>query len=223
MIKLARTTLSAYLKVFLAHCAFEYALYESLNMVCPDSVQHGYRDVLLKERLREESCDKCIYCESKVSHVDHGEIEHFIPKSIQPRLRYLYYNLGYSCGICNNNKGVYYDPLAPLLNPYEDDPSQFIEAYGPMVSAIGGNPRGSITIRKLKLNRTELLERRVERLNSILSLVNQMQVSKDPSIKLVLQQQIEEECADDKEFAFVSRAFVRTLNEKGMGFPASPS
>lgn len=54
-----------------------------------------------KPQLRTESDGKCAYCEGKASHVAHGDVEHFRPKSEYWWLAYCYDNFLYSCQICN--------------------------------------------------------------------------------------------------------------------------
>ena len=45
---------------------------------------------------------KCAYCESKITVVTYGSIEHFRPKSIYPELTFEWNNLLLSCDICND-------------------------------------------------------------------------------------------------------------------------
>jgi uncharacterized protein (TIGR02646 family) len=56
-----------------------------------------------KKQLRVESDGKCAYCEGKASHVAHGDVEHFRPKSEYWWLAYCYDNYVYSCQICNQS------------------------------------------------------------------------------------------------------------------------
>ncbi|OIQ22182.1 MAG: hypothetical protein BM557_02060 [Flavobacterium sp. MedPE-SWcel] len=70
-----------------------------------------YRDRSIKEALIELFLDKCAYCESKVSHVYSGDIEHFRPKgkiaeATNPKPGYYWLasdwdNLLFSCRNCN--------------------------------------------------------------------------------------------------------------------------
>ena len=86
-----------------------------------------YGHPTVKRVLRAMQHDKCCFCESKVSHVASGHIEHFRPKSgarqgknaplLKPGYFWLAYewtNLLFCCEICNSRfKGN----LFPLLNP----------------------------------------------------------------------------------------------------------
>jgi 5-methylcytosine-specific restriction endonuclease McrA len=56
-----------------------------------------------KKHLRAETDGKCAYCEGKASHVAHGDVEHFRPKSEYWWLAYCYDNFLYSCQICNQS------------------------------------------------------------------------------------------------------------------------
>lgn len=81
----------------------------------------------VKNALIKAQHGKCVFCESKIRHVSHGDVEHFRPKGgfkqtasdalTQPGyywLAYAWANLFLSCQICNQRfKGS----LFPLLNP----------------------------------------------------------------------------------------------------------
>jgi hypothetical protein len=56
-----------------------------------------------KKQLKIETDGKCAYCEGKASHVAHGDVEHFRPKSEYWWLAYCYDNFLYSCQICNQS------------------------------------------------------------------------------------------------------------------------
>ena len=64
-----------------------------------------------KQQLRVESCLKCAYCES-IMEAQHGDVEHFRPKSIWWWLAMCYDNYLLSCQICNQvYKGDKFPPL----------------------------------------------------------------------------------------------------------------
>ena len=72
-----------------------------------------------KDQLKRESDGKCGYCEGKASHVAHGDVEHFRPKTIYWWLAYCYDNYVFACQICNQSfKGSNF-PLngPPLAGP----------------------------------------------------------------------------------------------------------
>jgi uncharacterized protein (TIGR02646 family) len=79
-----------------------------------DSNVYGSPEIKL--RLLQSQDGKCAYCESRVSHIDYGDVEHFRPKAgynqehnyPSPQYRDAYFWLAYdwsnlylACGICN--------------------------------------------------------------------------------------------------------------------------
>jgi hypothetical protein len=82
-----------------------------------------------KKHLRVESCLKCAYCESPME-AQHGDVEHFRPKSIWWWLAMCYDNYLLSCQICNQvYKGDKFPPLdatggalgEPIVNINDSD------------------------------------------------------------------------------------------------------
>ncbi|MBI3467364.1 MAG: hypothetical protein HY000_30510 [Planctomycetes bacterium] len=77
-----------------------------------DSAIYGAKSV--KKALRKAQHDKCAFCESRVTHVAYGDVEHFRPKGgyrqspeddlVQPGYYWLAYewsNLFFACQLCN--------------------------------------------------------------------------------------------------------------------------
>jgi uncharacterized protein (TIGR02646 family) len=146
-----------------------------------------YGDKSVKQALCEAQHDKCAFCESKVTHVAHGDVEHFRPKAgYQQRqqdavsgpgyywLAYEWTNLLFACQICNQQGKR---NLFPLANPerrarshHDDvaaedplltaDPEQSIGFREEAAYAKPGSRQGKTTIEVLGLNRPALLERR---------------------------------------------------------------
>ena len=214
MISLQKNTLAAELNERLHQYAERYADLSARNEPIPDSIANAYRARDIKLALRIETNDKCAYCESKIPHVDYGDVEHIIPKSSRPDLRFDYLNLTYSCAICNNKKGNYYDPELPLLNPFSDDPSEHLDAFGPMIMRKINSDRGLLTQLQLELNRTELCERRLDRLEKIQVLIERQQSSGSLSVRRVLLEQLEEECNSDKEYSLVVRSYIEATRAR---------
>jgi uncharacterized protein (TIGR02646 family) len=89
-----------------------------------DSKLYGAKSV--KAALQKAQHDKCAFCESKISHIAYGDVEHFRPKAgyrqkpTEPIRKPGYYwlaydwtNLLFCCQICNQrNKGNHF----PLIN-----------------------------------------------------------------------------------------------------------
>ncbi len=83
-----------------------------------------YGHKTFKEALKKAQHDKCCFCEAKVAHVSHGDVEHFRPKAayrIQTTgkltkpgyywLAYDFSNLYFSCQICNQKYKENYFPI----------------------------------------------------------------------------------------------------------------
>ncbi|RYF85173.1 MAG: hypothetical protein EON98_07300 [Chitinophagaceae bacterium] len=93
-------------------------------------VTYAYKSSLygspeVKNKLKELQKDKCCFCEARISHVSHGDVEHFRPKAgwmqqekdklAKPGYYWLAYdfsNLFLSCQICNQKYKKNYFPLA---------------------------------------------------------------------------------------------------------------
>lgn len=207
MIKITRLINSAG-RTYLAPRDARYrALLASGNAV-PVSLANSYRDKPVKTDLLVEVSSKCAYCESKITHVYWGDVEHIVPRKAQPALALTYDNLAISCAQCNNGKLDYYDHALPVINPYVDDPADFLLAVGPVLFPIPGNDRGRVTTSKLKLNRPELIERRLERIQRIMTLIDAEARHSHAALKAVVQAEIRQESQSDTEFAFAIRAVL---------------
>jgi uncharacterized protein (TIGR02646 family) len=90
-----------------------------------DSSIYGAKSV--KNALINAQHDKCAFCEAKVSHIAHGDVEHYRPKGgvrqdasaplDQPGyfwLAYVWENLFFACQLCNQS---FKKNLFPLVNP----------------------------------------------------------------------------------------------------------
>lgn len=141
-----------------------------------------YRHKDIKRALLEETNKKCAYCESKFVHVTYGDVEHIVAKTIDPQLVYDWDNLTIACDRCNTNKGH----QSHLLDPYIDDIDSAIRFAGPLVYAAIGHDVGKATIAILKLNRTDLLERRAEKLDAIRECLENALHTKDVNSRKVL-------------------------------------
>lgn len=141
--------------------------------ICPNpqSLSRGnYKHPDNKEALRSASFDKCIYCESKISHIYYADVEHIKPKEKFPQLKFSWENLGFVCAKCNGIKKDKFYQETPFINPYEDDPNDHVMFFGAFIKHKRGSERGEITIDESKgigLNRDELLERRYEKIKLI--------------------------------------------------------
>ena len=95
-----------------------------------ENAQNKYRHSEVKGALGQMFHGKCAYCESKITVVTYGAIEHFFPKSQYPDLTFEWTNLLLSCDRCNdaNHKGTQF-PLDTTGNPLLIDPTD--EAIDP--------------------------------------------------------------------------------------------
>ncbi|WFS02367.1 HNH endonuclease [Rhizobium tumorigenes] len=132
-----------------------------------------YRNPQIKAVLVQETCGKCAYCESKLLHIHHGDVEHIVPKSLRPELTVEWDNLTLACEICNQNKSNR-DPNAEhIIDPYVSNPADHLLFIGPLVFP-KGTVTGTSTRSILDLNRGELNERRRERLLGLMAIVEQV-------------------------------------------------
>ena len=168
----------------------------------------SYRYAPLKHHLVAEANGKCIYCESKITHLYYGDIEHIKPKALFPRERLTIDNLGLACALCNNAKSDFWDNTHPLLNPYVDSPTDEVLALGFMVARKPGRDRARLTIDKIDLNRPALLERRKERIELLQPLADQYAVAPDGALKDLLRNELCRQAGDDAEYAMVVKAFL---------------
>lgn len=170
-----------------------------------------YRHDEIKEALIAETNGKCAYCESKVRHITYGDIEHITPKSHNPNLWFSWDNLTLACDVCNTNKG---DHTFNFVDPYED-PSSHLMFLGPIIFPCPGSNAGAITETTLVLNRGELVERRKERLGSLSKHLEVIARTDDPNLRGILERDLLEEEAADKEFAGMVREAIKLYHAKG--------
>ena len=118
-------------------------------------------------------------------------------------------NLTLSCEQCNRSgKRAYYNPQMPLINPYLDEPWKCFNDIGPLVMPAIGDNRAFITEKILKLNRAALVERRIERINSVEALLQSWAKEQDDTVKELLSEQLHNEYSADKEFSSTIRSFL---------------
>lgn len=180
----------------------------------PDDLKYKYRERSIKEQIVKETHNKCAYCESKISHVCPGDVEHILPKNkdARPDLYVEWTNLTLACEECNRpRKKTYYNPADPLINPYIDNPEVHLLPAGPMILNMPGNRKGYVTSMILELNRSELFERRVERLNSVKSLADRWGCEHNQVVKEVLENQLRKEAAPDKEYSFIVKGYLTSI------------
>ena len=89
MINLSKLTVPTEIEEKIKQRQQRYNELDASGEQIPDSLASAYRAPEVKELLRHETAEKCAYCESKVLHVDYGDVEHLLPKSKFPHLRYI--------------------------------------------------------------------------------------------------------------------------------------
>lgn len=181
----------------------------------PNHIKYRYQNSEIKDALEEETSGKCAYCESKFKHIAFGDIEHILPKNknARPELYVEWTNLTLSCEVCNRiNKNDYYNPFDPLINPIEDEPDKYLMALGPFIYQVPGERKGEISIAILDLNRSDLIERRKEKIENLLPLVDKWKKETNETYKKLLHSQIKKETDSDKEFSFVISSYLKLIN-----------
>lgn len=171
MIKLQREKIPATLKRNVKKWTQELldAIEQHKPKKAPDRYWNKYRKTEVKKALQAMSHDKCAYCESKISHLDYGHIEHYRPKSRYPHLTFAWENLLLACAICNGaeHKGDRFplkdgDETQPLLlNPCDDNPADHLELFEARLVPL--TERGKVTCDLMGLNRDALFDQRRER------------------------------------------------------------
>lgn len=194
-------------------CANAIRQAESQGTTAPESARTCYRHPDVKASVRAETADKCAYCESKPRAVHWGDVEHIKPKSLHTDLALDYDNLTLACAVCNNRKNDYWSDAAPLLNPYEDDPSEHVVGLGVLVWQRNGSAIGERSVSFLDLNRAELVQRRQECIESLQLLVNQYEQEEAGPRKELRASLIREQIKDESEFALIKRWFLQVTTD----------
>lgn len=165
-----------------------------------------YRTPGIKDTLKVETHKKCAYCESKPLHVTHGDIEHVVPKAEAPELTFDWDNLTLACDVCNTNKGS----KTGLLDPYDCNPEEEFEFFGPMVLHRVGHHAAELTRIELDLNRADLLERRRDHLEKLRDKFEKYELNPDPDVRNLLRSAAAaHEMRDEREFAACVRTFLK--------------
>jgi len=174
----------------------------------PTALSRGdYKHPDNKVALKASTFDKCMYCESKITHIDYGDIEHIKPKSKYPLLKFQWNNLGFSCTRCNRQfKNDNYNESIPFLNPYDEEPSDYIIVNGSMLFPKQGNERGDLSINGLGLNRPELIEKRQEKINEIDKAIKACFRTKNKLLRDNALNELKKESNNDKEYSMVIKS-----------------
>jgi hypothetical protein len=183
-----------------------------------DSKKNNYRHPEIKETLLAETNSKCTYCESKIGHNCPGDIEHKVPKSKRIDLIFEWDNMTIACSECNRRKGEYYDPDYMFLDPNTDDVENLVQHLGPVVFNRPGNKRSEVTVRMLELNslrgRAKLIDRKMEKLETIKNLVERIATVNNPTLKSFLHEELTQSYDISSEFSGMVKTYVEELPDK---------
>jgi uncharacterized protein (TIGR02646 family) len=182
-----------------------------------EKAEKKYNHNQVKDSLKIMFQKKCAFCESLITHVDYGQIEHFKPKSSYPGLCFDWNNFLLCCSICNgkSNKGDKF-PLAdeggPFVNPTEENPDDFFGfEYDSLLKKFIVFPkheRAKTMLGIININREDLLEHRTEYLSKIVDTISQI-IEKD-------QEKLDLFCSyfseKDEYYAFIKNIFEKVKN-----------
>lgn len=168
-----------------------------------------YRHPEVKAVLIAETHGKCAYCESKLLHIHHGDVEHIIPKSLAPEKRFEWENLTLACEVCNQKKSDKDPFIEHIIDPYITDPAQHLVFTGPIIFPLG-TEEGRNTQILLDLNRPALVERRKEHLDHIMKIID---LVLNKNLPLVTRKSIYtnlkmNEAADNSAYAAMVRSVI---------------
>lgn len=169
-----------------------------------------HRDI--RDSLMVETGKRCAYCDGNMMAVTLGHIEHKLPRVARPDLVIDWFNLTLACPRCNLAKSDYYSPGLPLLDPYIDDPDDHLIHVGNLVFPLPGSDRGKITVLRLALSRSDLVEARGRRLDAVAQLVDSWARS-EGSLREAIAQVIVDDFREG-EFRASVRSFLNIV-----GFP----
>ena len=174
-----------------------------------------YRHAEIKKALVAETHGKCAYCESKLKHIHHGDVEHIAPKSLEPAKRYDWNNLTLACEICNQNKSDRDPSVEHIIDPYITDPAEHLTFLGSLIFPLGTN-MGKNTVTLLGLNRVALLERRKSRLEQIMSIYETILRGDLPieTRKIIYRDLLLNDATAGSEYSAMIRAVVACMKEK---------
>jgi hypothetical protein len=184
------------------------------NCPYPKALADGnYKHPTNKAALAEATHYKCMYCETKIGHVNFGHVEHIKPKAPDrfPELEFEWSNLGYVCDRCNNAKSSKYFPGAEFVDPFCEDPSDELMPCGPFVFGRQGSERGELTVNELTLNRSQLVERRGARIQAIQKAYVAAVRAGNVAVRDSALRELRKEAEPDQEYSFVVGELLQRL------------
>lgn len=173
-----------------------------------------WRNDELVQALKNETLRKCAYCEANMMDVSYAHVEHILPKSVFPHLVVDWENLTIACQTCNTEKGDYYDASVPLIHPYNENPLDHFEFWGPVIQEKNGNLRAERTIDQIDLCRAPLVVSRAMKIDFVRRLIQRWIMAESDGEKETAAKVVRRELRDDREFVETLRAYARAK-----GFP----
>ena len=183
------------------------------------NIEKRYNHNEVKTSLKVMFKKKCAFCESHITHVDYGQIEHFKPKSKYSDLCFEWNNFLLSCSICNgkSNKGDKF-PLehegGPFINPVDESPDVFLKFEFDEITKtfliFPKNDRAITTIKELGLNRDDLVENRTIELSKIIYMLN---LVLDKNQEEVLEEFFNIFSENDQYYAFIKTIFKKVKKD----------
>lgn len=181
----------------------------------PTAAEKGrYRHPEIKAVLVDETHGKCAYCESRLQHIHHGDVEHMFPKSLDISRTFDWSNLTLACEVCNQNKSNK-DPLMNhIIDPYSIDPETHIHFVGGLIFS-KGTIEGTSTLSLLELHRLELVEMRNAQVEKIMAIFAQVM---NPNLPLIVRKAIYEdlvrrETAARAPYSAMAKCIVRDIQQ----------
>ena len=184
-----------------------------IRPICPNQealLDKDYKHPDNKKALIAANYKKCMYCESKITHTEYGDIEHIKPKQKYPHLKFEWSNLGYSCTICNRKyKKNKFNEDFPYIDPYMENPSEFLVFYGSFIFQKNGSERGELTVNDIGLNRPELIERRFEKSKAIIKSINSCFRTKNIELRNYALNELKNEAKADMEYSLCIETLLK--------------
>jgi uncharacterized protein (TIGR02646 family) len=195
------------------------AIRAAKTAIVREKAQNKYRHDHIKEALVRMFQGKCAYCESSITHIDYGHIEHFKPKALPAyyELAVEWSNLLLACGRCNGaeNKGVKFPGPAdggPLVNPTEENPADHLrfdfDVATKLANVLGSSIRGETTWKTLGLNRLELVRRRSDFVKKLW--VIGVRYYQDPEAREIINMAVN----DSAEYAAFARELKKFIDSR---------
>lgn len=187
----------------------------AINEKPTTSEKTKYRHPEIKAALVLETNGKCAYCESKLKHIHHGDVEHIYPKSLLPEKTFEWENLTIACEICNQNKSDKDPMVQHIIDPYLVDPSLHLVFMGAFVFPLG-SPLGKSTEVILDLNRSALCEMRKEKLEQVMGIFETILRDDLPVVvrKAIYQNMLANEVSSYSAYSAMVASAVSTMKSR---------